>query len=133
MKIILDTNTFVAAGFNPKSSAARILKAVDKGTIDLVWNDATRRETQRMILQIPRLSWTPFAELFKDENRYSGPIDVGRYEFIEDPDDRKFAALGEATSSIIVTNDRHLLSQKDRLMTPVMTPREFTAKYADSL
>jgi predicted nucleic acid-binding protein len=133
MNIILDTNTFVAAGFNPRSSSARILKAVEQGKINLVWNEDTRRETRKMITQIPRLSWSQFARLFKDENEYKGHVDVDDYRFIEDPDDRKFAALGEATGSIIVTNDHHLLSQRERLQTPVMTPSELLEQYGDLL
>jgi predicted nucleic acid-binding protein len=133
MKIVLDTNTFVAAGFNPKSSSAKILKAVESGKLTLVWNEATRRETQKMITQIPRLSWEPFAGLFRDEDKYTGPIHVDDYQFIEDPDDRKFAALAEATNSILITNDRHLRTHRHRLKTPVMTPSEFTEHYADIL
>jgi predicted nucleic acid-binding protein len=133
VNVVLDTNAFVAAGFNPNSSSSKILKAVKNGAIDLVWNEATRRETQRMISKIPRLSWEPFAPLFKQENEHKGQVVADDYEFVEDPDDRKFAALGDATNSVIVTNDQHLLSQGDRLKAPVMTPSAFTELYADIL
>jgi predicted nucleic acid-binding protein len=106
---------------------------VENGTIDLVWNEATRRETQRMISKIPRLSWGRFSPLFKEQNEHKRDVAVDAYQFVEDPDDRKFAALGNETNSIIITNDQHLLSQRERLQAPVMTPSAFTEQYADVL
>lgn len=125
LKVILDTNTFVAAAFNPRSTSARIVDAVRDGRLDLVWNQATRRETQRVLEQIPRISWEPFADLFRPENEYTGPVDPDAYAFIEDVDDRKFAALADDTATTIVTNDQHLLAHKTRLKCPVLTPQEF--------
>lgn len=125
MAIVVDTNVFVAAGFNPRSSSARILRAVEDGRIDMVWSADTRRETQRMIEQIPRLSWQQFSGLFQEALEYRETLDYSVYQFVEDPDDRKFAALGEATNSAIVTNDSHLLAHQQRLAPPVMTPGEF--------
>lgn len=125
MTIVVDTNVFVAAGFNPRSSSARILRAVEDRRIDMVWSADTRRETQRMIEQIPRLSWQQFSGLFQDALEYREVLDCSAYQFIEDQDDRKFAALGEATNSTIVTNDSHLLAHQQRLSPPVMTPGQF--------
>jgi hypothetical protein len=45
-RIVIDTNVFVAAGFNPKSAAARILTAIREGRLQLIWNDPTRREAE---------------------------------------------------------------------------------------
>ena len=45
--VVLDTNVFVAAGFNPRSASARIVDAVKHGQVRMVWNDATRREPAR--------------------------------------------------------------------------------------
>lgn len=131
MNVILDTNVLVAAGFNPKSSSARIIKAVEKGTIHLVWNQATKRETQTKLEQIPRLSWEQFAGLFTPEREYTGPVESNAFQYIEDPDDRKFAVLAEATKSVLVTNDTHLLSQREKTAAPIMTPWEFTQEYTD--
>src|ERR1700740_419873 len=52
-RIVIDTNVFVAAGFNPRSAAARILTAVREGRFQLIWNEPTRRETGRTLPQIP--------------------------------------------------------------------------------
>lgn len=133
MSIVVDTNVFVAAGFNPRSSSARILRAVRDGRIDMAWSADTRRETQRIVDQIPRLSWPQFAELFQEEFEYKQTLNSSAYEYIDDPDDRKFAALGDATGSTIITSDSHLLAHKQRLSTPVMTPGEFIETHIELL
>jgi predicted nucleic acid-binding protein len=132
-QIILDTNTFVAAAFNPRSNSGRILRAVEEWKLALVWNEATRGEARNTMMKIPNLSWGPLSALFKEDNEYRGQLDVGDYQHVEDPDDRKFAALAEATNSIVITNDRHLLSNRERLKAPVVTPREFVDRYMGSL
>ncbi|MGZ3667280.1 MAG: PIN domain-containing protein, partial [Ktedonobacterales bacterium] len=55
LSVVLDTNVFVAAGFNPHSASARLVDAVKRGEIRMVWNDATRREIERIVRQIPPL------------------------------------------------------------------------------
>jgi len=41
-RVVIDTNVFVAAGFNAKSASARILAAVREGRFQLIWNRPTR-------------------------------------------------------------------------------------------
>jgi predicted nucleic acid-binding protein len=52
-----------------------------------------------------------------------------RFALIEDPNDLKFAALAAAAGAILVSNDDHLLSQRDRLEIEVLTPAELMARY----
>ena len=40
-EIVIDTNVFVAAGFNPRSASARVLAAVRQGRFQLIWNKPT--------------------------------------------------------------------------------------------
>jgi len=40
--IVIDTSVFVAAGFNSRSAAARIVAAVREGHFQLVWNKPTQ-------------------------------------------------------------------------------------------
>lgn len=123
--LILDTNVFVAAGFNPKSASARIVEQVRSGQLRMIWNEDTRREIQHIVSKIPRLSWRRVAELFREEDRYDGKTSPEQFDFIPDPDDRKFAALAEATGAVLITNDDHLLSRRDRAQLPILTPREY--------
>ncbi len=45
-EVVLDTNVFVAAGFNPGSHSARIVEAVRNGRLRMVWDNATQAENQ---------------------------------------------------------------------------------------
>jgi predicted nucleic acid-binding protein len=124
-KVILDTNVLVAAGFKRGSSAAQIVDAIRRGTCRMVWNDATRRENEAVLRRIPPLDWGEFSVLFDPEEEYTGDIAPEFFERVEDPEDRKFAALAAATGAIVITSDAHLLSCRDELPITVLTAREF--------
>src|SRR6266446_8481390 len=96
--MVVDTNVFVAAGFNPRSASARILAAVREGRFRLIWNEPTRRETEMILRRIPRLDWERIADLFQPEGEFTGPVDPEAFALIEDSDDRKFAALSAAAN-----------------------------------
>jgi hypothetical protein len=74
-RIVVDTNVFVAAGFNPRSAAARILAGVREGRFQLIWNEPTRRETELILRQIPHLDWESVADLFQPKMEFLGPVD----------------------------------------------------------
>jgi predicted nucleic acid-binding protein len=63
-EVVLDTNVFVAAGFNPSSHSACLVEAVRDGRLRMVWNNATRAEIEHVMRRIPRLSRTRIADLF---------------------------------------------------------------------
>ena len=123
---MLDTNVWVAAGFNPGSSSAAILADVERGRLELVWDRDTRRETERVVRRIPRLSWERFAPLFDAGAEHAGLVEADAFGFVEDPGDRKFAALAAAAGAVLVTNDDHLLAHRGRAGTPpILTPAAF--------
>ncbi len=124
-KVILDTNVFVAAGFNPHSRSAAIVAAVAAGKLDMVWDEATLAETRRIVKRIPPLHWEDFSGLFRDASKLDNPKIAKKFDVIADPDDRKLAALAEASDAVLVSNDDHLLSVRDRLDLPILTPEEY--------
>jgi uncharacterized protein len=124
-EIILDTNVFVAAGFNRNSASAKILRSIASGELRMIWSDATLRETQMIVEKIPPLSWKDVSDLFRDDARFAGEIDTSGFELVEDADDRKFAALSAASGATLITSDDDLLSVRDRLTVAVLTPSEF--------
>ncbi len=128
-KVILDTNIFVAAGFNPGSRSASIVAAVEAGEIEMVWDEATRAETRRILKRIPPLHWDEFSKLFREEAKVANPKIEQKFDAVPDPDDRKLAALAHATGATLISNDDHLLSVRDQLNLPVMTPEEFYRQY----
>ena len=124
-RIVIDTNVFVAAGFNPRSAGACILSAVREGGLQLIWNEPTRRETELILRQIPRLDWESVTDLFRPEMEFLGPVDPESFVFVPDPQDRKFAALSVASQTPLVTNDHHLLFH---IGVDALTPRAFLAR-----
>ena len=105
--VVIDTNVFVAAGFNSKSAAARVFEGVREGRFRLIWNEPTRRETEIIVRRIPRLDWASIADLFQPEAEFAGQVDLEAFTVISDPDDRKFAALSAAVSGAEGTTDTH--------------------------
>ena len=127
-RIVIDTNVFVAAGFNQRSAAARILAAVREGHFQLIWNEPTRRETEMILRRIPHLDWERVADLFRPEAEFTGPVDPESFALVPDPEDRKFAALSAAAQAPLVTNDNDLLAHRDMVGIDVLTPRGFLAR-----
>ncbi len=123
MKAIIDTNVFVGAGFNRRSASAQLIQAARAGEITLVWDAATRDETRRILEKIPRISWEAVADVFKPEDEWTGETDLTAVSFVEDSEDRKFAALSLVTGATLISSDSHLLDHRDRL--DAMPPTEF--------
>jgi uncharacterized protein len=126
--VVLDTNVFVAAGFNPGSHSARLVQAVRDRRLRMVWDDATRAEIQHVMRQIPRLSWSCIADLFRSEDRFGGSTHPEEFGFVPDPGDRKFAALAEAAQAPLVTSDAGLLNAGGRMTVRVFKPSEFALR-----
>ena len=125
-RVILDTNVFVSTAFNPQSASARIIEAVRGGALAMIWNMATRLETQTVLTRIPPVSWDEVADLFLNQHRCDSNIDLLAVQFVSDPEDRKFAALAQATGAMLVSSDKHLLEHRSLL--DVCTPTEFLAR-----
>lgn len=123
--VVLDTNIFVAAGFNPRSHSARILELVRAGALVLAWDRPTRDETRAVLQRIPRLDWSAVAPLFDAGRAIDGAAGHPAFVRIGDPADRKFAALALAAGAILVSSDRDLLSVREALPLRVAKPAEF--------
>jgi predicted nucleic acid-binding protein len=123
--VVLDTNVFVAAGFHPRSHAARVVAAIRSGHFKMIWCDKTRRETERVLRKIPPLDGAAFADLFGAATRYRGRLDPAAYVDVPDPADRVFAALAHATGATLITQDDHLLANRSNANVPYLTAREF--------
>ena len=91
----------------------------------MIWNETTRREAQHILDKIPPLSWNNVAELFRKQNCHHGETNPNKFDFVPDPDDRKFAALADATGAVLLTNDDDLLSNRDHARLEILTPGEY--------
>lgn len=131
--VVIDTNVFVAAGFNERSASARILAAIRESRLQLVWNEPTRRETEFVLRRIPPLRWDKFADLFCPAGEFTRRADPDDFTFIADPGDRKFAALAAAAKVPLVTSDDHLLAHRNVFGFEVLTPPAFLARAREIL
>lgn len=123
--VVLDTNVFVAAGFNPESSSATIIDEVSKGDLNLVWNETTRRESRTIVEQIPPLAWEEFTDLFREDGRCATSIDPEAVDYIPHSADRKFAALAKAAGATLISNDEDLLGNRHQADICIVAPDEF--------
>lgn len=128
VKLVVDTNVFVAAGFKPESQSARIVRLIRAGDLRLVWNEETRGEIEHTVGRIPVLSNAILDNLFRAEDCYEAKPDEEGYDYISDPADRKFAALAAAADGLLISSDDHLLAWRKRIPIPVLTPAEFTRR-----
>lgn len=129
VRLVIDTNVFVGAGFSPGSHSAAILQRVERGEWVMVWNRRTRSETRAVLTRVPPLSWERVEPLFRPEHEFAGPTYPERYTIVDDPDDREFAALAAATGAVVVSSDEHLLGVREWLDVPVLTPGELMNRY----
>lgn len=130
--VVLDTNLFVAAGFNPHSASARIVDQVRGGDLRLVWNEGTRAETRAVLEKIPPLAWNDFADLFRRQDRFEGETRPDAFGHIPDATDRKFAALADAAGALLLTSDQDLLDSREGGRVPIFSPTEFQEQRRDS-
>lgn len=108
--VILDTNVFLAAYWNPGCASARLIRACIDGLVRAVYTDPVRREALRMLGQVRVSSdYMTWLEQFWGKAERVEPVAVDDVH-IDDPDDRKFleAAAG-SEADFIATNDDHLL------------------------
>ena len=126
--IVIDTNVFVAAGFNPRSASARVLAAIRDERFHLIWSQSTRREIEMILRRIPRLNWEEVASLFQRAGEFTGPVDPSTFVLVRDANDRKFAALSAAAKKPLITNDNYLLRNLSIIGIDALTPRAFLTR-----
>jgi predicted nucleic acid-binding protein len=113
-RVVIDSSVVIAGLFRPQSDSGRILQRLRDRSLQLVWDEATCRETRRLVQRIPPIDWEAVAELYRPEHRWdtSGqhpPGSPGAFERVCDPDDRKFARLAWESQAILLSLDAHLL------------------------
>lgn len=121
--VLLDTNVFLAAYWNPGSASARVIRACIEGRVRAVYTEPVQREAQRMLRQVKvSQDYLEWLEEFWERAAKVDPVAVDDVA-IDDPDDRKFleaAAGGEV--DFLATNDDHLLRIGYLGRTEILTP-----------
>ncbi len=123
VRVVLDTNVFVAAYWAPNSASAMLIQACIDGAARAAYTREARREVEHILRQI-RLPERYFDYL---EQYWSAAELVAARRVddipVDDPDDRKFleAAAG-ANADFLATNDDHLLSVGYVGRTEILSP-----------
>ncbi|MCD6271209.1 putative toxin-antitoxin system toxin component, PIN family, partial [bacterium] len=71
MKIVIDTNLFVAGYFNKDSASAKILRMARRNEIQILWTESIKKEVERIIQNIKarKKFQKEVQEIFKEENK----------------------------------------------------------------
>ena len=122
MKVVIDTNLFVAAYFNKNSASAKILEMAARNELQFLWTEKIKREAKCILANIKAKKFLKnLPGIFKKKNQVVPRIKIK--EIKEDPEDDKFleCAVG-GKAEIIVSSDRHLLKVREFQGIPILTP-----------
>lgn len=125
-RVVLDTNVFMAARFNPGSSSAQILTLCVKGRCIPLLSWKLRREIESILKRTK--AGGEFDRKFGKLLKQAKTVRVERELplVMEDPDDNKFlncALFGKA--DYLVTSDDHLLKLGEYLGIKICKPSKF--------
>ncbi|MBI2842308.1 MAG: putative toxin-antitoxin system toxin component, PIN family [Armatimonadetes bacterium] len=126
LKVVLDTNLFVAAYWNRRSASARIIEACLSGHLQVYYTSEVERELWLIMRNIRA----------RDEFRATVSNLIGRAEQVsaqakvdvrtEDPEDQKFLECAvSANADYLITSDDHLLRLRKTGKTVIIKPGDF--------
>ena len=126
MKLVLDTNIFIAAYFNRKSASARIIDLCLENKHELIFSSRLRKEV-RLILKNVRANrefQKRIQSLFMNASRIRPTQKI--FMVKEDPEDNKFLECAlEGKADYLITSDRHLLELGEFAQTKICKPTQF--------
>ena len=133
MKVIIDTNVFVAGIFFPKGIPRKILHAWKKRKFNIAVSSEILEEYKETVEYLkkkyPPTDASEFLELAALNSEYYQPKKLLE-PICEDPDDDMFVACALAGSvKIIVSGDKHLLDISGFHNIEVLKPRVFLERY----
>jgi len=126
LKVVLDTNVFIAAYFNRKSASARIIDLCLENKHKLIFSSRLRKEA-KLILKNVRAE-REFRERTRSLFMKASKVKPTRKVFTvkEDPDDNKFLECAlEGKADYLITSDRHLLELGEFAQTKICKPTQF--------
>lgn len=127
IKVVVDTNLFVAANYNPNSASAQIVNMIARRDLIFIWSEPIAKEIRKMLdnAQVKdKFKKKVESKMLRPEHCVEPHVRVK--EVKEDPDDNKFleAAL-EGGADYIITSDQHLLRLGSFQDIPIFTPSNF--------
>ena len=126
LKVVLDTNIFIAAYFNRKSASARIIDLCLENKHELIFSSRLRKEVG-LILKNVRAE-REFRERIRTLFTNASQIKPTQKVFTvkEDPEDNKFLECSlEGKADYLITSDKHLLELGEFAKTKICKPTRF--------
>lgn len=126
LKVVLDTNVFIAAYFNRKSASARIIDLCLENKHELIFSSRLRKEV-KLILKNVRAE-REFHERIRSLFMNASKVKPIQKVFMvkEDPEDNKFLECAlEGKADYLITSDRHLLELGEFAQTKICKPTQF--------
>ncbi|TET02991.1 MAG: putative toxin-antitoxin system toxin component, PIN family, partial [Hadesarchaea archaeon] len=126
LKVVLDTNVFIAAYFNRKSASARIIDLCLENKHKLIFSSRLRKEV-KLILKNVRAE-RGFHEMIRSLFMNASKVKPIQKVFMvkEDPEDNKFLECAlEGKADYLITSDRHLLELGEFAQTKICKPTQF--------
>lgn len=124
IRVVLDTNCFLAARWNPSSASAHIIRMCLQGELRHLCTPAVARELRRLVAQVgARPGFIRLVEQYLSTAEVVEPVAVP--ERAADPEDQKFLECAAAGADYLVSSDNHLLDVRGAGRALVVKPGRF--------
>jgi uncharacterized protein len=126
MRVVLDTNTLVAAAYSPVSASRRLVDACLRGDLVAVMSPALKDGYELILGRAVRVrGYDEALRGFLEQATLVEPAETPRV-VPDDPDDDKVVAVARAAGAdTIITNDRHLLALDPLGRVRALRPEDF--------
>ncbi|BCW98840.1 MAG: hypothetical protein KatS3mg024_1667 [Armatimonadota bacterium] len=124
IRVVLDTNCFLAARWNAASASARIIRMCLQGELRHMCSPAVARELRRLVAQVgvPQ-DFIRLVEQYLATAERVEPAAVP--ERAADPEDQKYLECAAAGADYLISSDNHLLDVRGAGRALVVKPTQF--------
>jgi uncharacterized protein len=129
--IVVDTNTFIAAGWRVNAHARRVFAAVARRRFRLAVSSAILQE-YRGVSQRPRFAGKNYSGLLSWIEKYAlvvEPVPFGKARSRDPKDDIFLACALSANAKLIVSSDQDLLTLRKPFGIEIVQPSQFIARH----
>jgi len=125
MKVVLDTNLFVASYWNEKSSSRKIVQLAQFGELKVIWSKDLLEEVEFILKRI-NVSGEYFKSILSIYTLENQVFPKNQINIVSDySDNRLLEASREGNADFLITSDRELLKVGRFGETKIIKPSDF--------
>lgn len=125
MKVVLDTNLFVASYWNEKSSSRKIVQLAQFGELKVIWSKDLLEEVEFILKRI-NVSGEYFKSILSIYTLENQVFPKNQINIVSDySDNRLLEASEEGNADFLITSDRELLKVGRFGETKIIKPSDF--------